>query len=405
MSGFIKLHRKINRWRWRSNKAVYNVFLYLLTEANYKDEAWEDIIIKRGQLVTGRASLAKSTKYTEDQIRTVLSKLKSTGEITIKTTNRYSLITIVNYDLYQSNHEKDNQQNEALDHQQIPNRSPTDHQQITTIKEYKEIKEYKKKINKKKDSVSNENVSKDFYFSLAPVEVLLSHPFALARNLRHILQEKLRRTFPDSEISRWTKDFEELLEIDLSCRENALQDIQNVFNIIMKHHGERFFYVIESARDLRNKFYKIEAYPKRIEEYSDKNALTQLNLTNLELVSQDGALLSSECFKKNMKYLAANFGYKICSDGDALYMQMLYTALQNQLTDEQMNLSTKGIIASTTIEDWNDTCGFRGKPALADWPKILIPKKTTSQSAQPSVGLIEDYLSESDPFDLLEFKL
>ena len=57
--------------------------------------------IKRGQLITGRKALAAQTGLSERQIRTALDHLKSTNELTIKSTNKFSLITIVNCGKFQ----------------------------------------------------------------------------------------------------------------------------------------------------------------------------------------------------------------------------------------------------------------------------------------------------------------
>ena len=61
------------------------------------------------------------------QIRTAIDKLKSTNEITIDTTNRYSLVTIVNWNEYQS--DDDISTNKST--KSLTNKQPTDNQQIT----------------------------------------------------------------------------------------------------------------------------------------------------------------------------------------------------------------------------------------------------------------------------------
>ena len=78
------------------------MFIHLLFKANYKDGEFENHTIKRGQLVTGRKALSKELEMSERQVRTALEHLKSTNEITITPTSKYSIITINNYDKYQS---------------------------------------------------------------------------------------------------------------------------------------------------------------------------------------------------------------------------------------------------------------------------------------------------------------
>ena len=132
-SGFIKLNRNILSWRWYSDVITFRVFLHLLLKANYKDGEFEIHTIKRGQLVTGRKSLAKELKLSEQSIRTALEHLKSTNEITIKATSKYSIITINSYDKYQS------VTNTSTNNQPTANQQPTSNQQ-----QYKKNKKDKK---------------------------------------------------------------------------------------------------------------------------------------------------------------------------------------------------------------------------------------------------------------------
>lgn len=102
MEGWIKLHRQILDWEFYSDTNTKVVFLHLLLMANYEDKRWRGIVIKRGQLVTSVKHLCEQLKLSTQQIRTSLDKLKNNKQITIKTTNKFTLITIEKYDLYQS---------------------------------------------------------------------------------------------------------------------------------------------------------------------------------------------------------------------------------------------------------------------------------------------------------------
>jgi len=104
--GFIKLYRAIRRWQWWEDKNTFRLFLFLLTEVNFATGMSGNIIINPGQTLTTRLKLMHATGLSEQQVRTSMNKLKSTGEITIKTTNHYHLITVMNWDLYQSDESK-----------------------------------------------------------------------------------------------------------------------------------------------------------------------------------------------------------------------------------------------------------------------------------------------------------
>ena len=101
-STYIKLDRNIMSWEWYTDPITKAVFIHLLLTANIKDNKFSGHVIKRGELVTSYKVLAKELKFTESQVRTALNHLKKTGEIASKTTNKYSVITVLNYDKYQS---------------------------------------------------------------------------------------------------------------------------------------------------------------------------------------------------------------------------------------------------------------------------------------------------------------
>ena len=72
-----------------------SVFLYCLTHANIEDKERRGHQIKAGDLVVGRKELASKLRLSEQMIRTAISHLKSTNEITIKSTSKFSVITVV----------------------------------------------------------------------------------------------------------------------------------------------------------------------------------------------------------------------------------------------------------------------------------------------------------------------
>jgi len=121
---FIKLNRKIVEWEWFTDGNTLKLWIYLLVNAQYKDTKYKGIEVKRGQILTGRKKLAECLGMSERQIRTCLQHLEKTKELTIKSTNRFSLITIVKYDFYQSG---DDESDQELDQQPTNNRPTTDH--------------------------------------------------------------------------------------------------------------------------------------------------------------------------------------------------------------------------------------------------------------------------------------
>lgn len=99
--GWIKLHRSLLGWRWFDKPNTLVVFIYLLLNANHQKNTYKGYDIQIGQLVTGRRAIAKNTGLSERNVRTALVDLQTTHEVTIKTTNKFSIISINNWDKYQ----------------------------------------------------------------------------------------------------------------------------------------------------------------------------------------------------------------------------------------------------------------------------------------------------------------
>ena len=100
-NGFIKLHRKLVDWGWYADGPTKDVFLHLLLTANFRETQWRGIDLKPGQTVVGRKKLAQELGLSERQVRTALEHLKSTNEVSIKTTNKFTVVTIENWTKYQ----------------------------------------------------------------------------------------------------------------------------------------------------------------------------------------------------------------------------------------------------------------------------------------------------------------
>ena len=127
MAGYIKLHRKITEWEWYTDANTMRLFLHLLLLANHAEQKWRGVTIKRGQRLTSLNKLSIETGLSKRSIRTSLNKLKTTHEITIKTTSKYSIITLNNYDTYQTDSKQSDTQTthdrHASDTQATPNKN------------------------------------------------------------------------------------------------------------------------------------------------------------------------------------------------------------------------------------------------------------------------------------------
>lgn len=118
------LHRKLLDNPIFKNHKLLQVFLYCLLKASHKDhdQLVGDTIVslKKGDLVAGRKVISRHTGLTEQNTRTAITRLEKLGILTIKSTNKYSLISITNWDSHQQSN------------QQVTNKQPTSNQQVTT---------------------------------------------------------------------------------------------------------------------------------------------------------------------------------------------------------------------------------------------------------------------------------
>lgn len=100
--GYIKLYRSLLDWEWYADINTKCLFIHLLLICNHKDNIWKGKEIKRGQTFSSISHLAKSTGLSEMMVRTSLKKLKKSKNVTCDITSEGSLITICNYNTYQS---------------------------------------------------------------------------------------------------------------------------------------------------------------------------------------------------------------------------------------------------------------------------------------------------------------
>ena len=123
-SGHIILHRKILGWEWYADINTCRVFIHMLLKANWQEGKFRGVTVPRGSFVSSISKLAEETKLTNDEVRTAISHLIKTNEITKRSTNKYTVFTVVNYGLYQNNPKQEHEQDTG-NSQSIPKLFPT----------------------------------------------------------------------------------------------------------------------------------------------------------------------------------------------------------------------------------------------------------------------------------------
>lgn len=131
-SGWIVLLREILEWPWYLDINTKVLFIHMLLKANWKEGKFRDTTVPRGSFVSSVAKLAQETGLTDDEVRTAISHLISTNEITKQSTNKYTVFTVVNYNLYQDVPELEDTQSPSRA-QSVPILFPTIEQEGTNI--------------------------------------------------------------------------------------------------------------------------------------------------------------------------------------------------------------------------------------------------------------------------------
>lgn len=126
---YVKISRKILEWEWYKDVNTKVLFFHILLKANWKDGRFQGIEIPRGSFVTSYQTLSDETGLTVMNIRTAIKHLKLTQEITVSQHSKFSVITVKNYDAYQTANTVTNSQ--LTGNQQAAN------SQLTTIEEGK----------------------------------------------------------------------------------------------------------------------------------------------------------------------------------------------------------------------------------------------------------------------------
>lgn len=137
--GWTKSWRK----RWESDLATYpnanHLFQYLIDSASYKERdtsfRYQCVHLQAGDVLIGTKSAATRTGLTRQSVRTCLEYLKSTTRITIRSTKRFSIITILKWDTYQGDDTAIDQEDNHQTNQQVTINQPSSNH----IQEVKEL--------------------------------------------------------------------------------------------------------------------------------------------------------------------------------------------------------------------------------------------------------------------------
>ncbi|EOB7022581.1 TPA: DnaD domain-containing protein [Staphylococcus aureus] len=159
MTGWISIDRSIqNHWLFKEKRTFskFEAWIYLLMEVNHSKAKVpignQIVTVERGQRLTSILTLSDLFNWSRFKVKTFLDLLESDGMLEVKTTSKYTLITIVNYDFYQSEQGRNQHQNDikptSKQHQSNINPTSKQHQTNTNNNDNKDNNE--KNVNNEK---------------------------------------------------------------------------------------------------------------------------------------------------------------------------------------------------------------------------------------------------------------
>ncbi|HBI8780836.1 TPA: DnaD domain-containing protein [Staphylococcus aureus] len=163
MTGWISIDRSIqNHWLFKEKRTFskFEAWIYLLMEANHSKAKVpignQIVTVERGQRLTSILTLSDLFNWSRFKVKTFLDLLESDGMLEVKTTSKYTLITIVNYDFYQSEQGRNQHQNDikptSKQHQSNINPTSKQHQTNTNNNDNKDNNE--KNVNNEKKAAA-----------------------------------------------------------------------------------------------------------------------------------------------------------------------------------------------------------------------------------------------------------
>lgn len=159
LSDYIYLHRKITKSAVWENESLLKIWIWCLVRASYKDRQVvignQIVELKPGEFVTGRNAASEELKMKGTSLWKRLKALEKLGNISIKSNNKFSVITVANWAFYQYGEDESDSRRTA-EGQQKDNKGTAEGQQSDTNN-----KDNKGNKDKKEKKVNNAHFSEE----------------------------------------------------------------------------------------------------------------------------------------------------------------------------------------------------------------------------------------------------
>ncbi|EAM2853551.1 DNA replication protein [Salmonella enterica] len=105
--GFALIHRQFMDSKLYKDSQAVHLFLHLILKANHSPAVVNtdigEMLVERGQLITGRPKLVSETFIPDNKVKSLLRSFEGNGMIRIESKGRkFSLITVLKYDDFQA---------------------------------------------------------------------------------------------------------------------------------------------------------------------------------------------------------------------------------------------------------------------------------------------------------------
>lgn len=178
--GYVKVSRKMLESDLIHEPVTFTVFMYLLLSANYREGEYNGQQIHRGESVVSYPRIACATGVTERQARTALSKLVKSGRVSVRRYPKFSVVTLLNYDKYQSVSGRKSGECQSNVRQEVTQMSPSKEiKNINNINNYSSCcSNYIEEFAKSSDGDDNDDEREDtkLYCFGKSQKVMLSEP-------------------------------------------------------------------------------------------------------------------------------------------------------------------------------------------------------------------------------------
>lgn len=240
--GYIKLYRKVTSSFVWANPSMLKLWLLCLMKASHEGRRFlfngHEVSLSSGQFVTGRDALGKEYNLgaPSDQVivsRTLwrwMKKFENEEMLSITSTPKYSVISIKNWDDYQSSD------------QQLSSGRPALVQHLSTYKNDKNDK------NDKNNNITSKKSKKRIYPDDDPNKILAKTLLKLIRKNQNIKE-------PD--LDNWANTIRLTIEVD----KRSGREVQDM--IVWATQDEFWKGVVLSASSLRRNFDKLSAQKNR----------------------------------------------------------------------------------------------------------------------------------------------